>query len=56
MIRPGDTVTLVVSWDSIVVPDAQIAAWLNANPWAVRRHTPRGQMPTIDVLAGVYPR
>ena len=55
MIRPGDTVTLTVSWHAIRV-DQALADWLHANPWAVRRHTPRGQMPTIDVLAGVFPR
>ncbi len=56
MIHPGDTVTLTTSWDSVVVPDAQIAAWLNANPWAVRYHWPKGQMPTVDVLERAYPR
>lgn len=43
MIRPGDHVTLTVSWDSIVVPDEQIAAWLNANPWAVRYRFRKGR-------------
>ncbi len=40
-IHPGDTVTLTVSWDSIVVPDEATALWLHRNPWAVRRHIPR---------------
>ncbi len=44
VIHPGDQVTLTVSWDSIVVPDEQIAEWLNANPWAVRYHFPCGRI------------
>jgi len=43
MIHPGDTVTLVTSWDAIRV-DAALAAWLNANPWAVRSHWPCGRI------------
>lgn len=42
MIHPGDTVTLTVSWDSIVV-DQAMAAWLNANPWAVRYRFRKGR-------------
>lgn len=56
MIHPGDTVTLTSSWDSIVVPDEATALWLHLNPWAVRYHWPKGQMPTVDVLARAYPR
>lgn len=42
-IHPGDTVTLVTSWDAIRVDEAT-AYWLNANPWAVRCHWPRGSL------------
>lgn len=43
MIHPGDTVTLVTSWDAIRVDEAT-ADWLHANPWAVRCHWPRGSL------------
>ena len=42
MIHPGDTVTLVTSWDAVRVDEA-LADWLVLNPWAVRYHWPRGQ-------------
>lgn len=54
MIRPGDTVTLTATWDSIVVPNPSVAQWLNDNAWAVRAHQP--VLPTIDVLARAYPQ